>query len=1073
MRHLLTVLLLVGTCAFAWPLTNMIPNGGLELDDNQDGIADGWSSQVHTDQGAQGSFAIDTAVKHSGAASQRIDHTSDNSGWVRVSQEPLAARTETLYRLSGWVKAEAPYNVTLYEFRSGGLPYLSAVSLTGGKDPAWRPFTKTFTTSRDASYFKISLVAQGRGSVWFDDVSLVMVTERPRIKAPRVATAPVLDGDLSDPIWQSASTAADFMPLGGGGELAPVQTTAYVACSADALHLAFRCEEPSVASLHRESTTDSDPVWNDDCVEVFLDTENDGVGYLHLGVGAGGGKTQERRAGKQWYTDWYSWGAAGGVEAPPWSSAVKVGADAWFVEITLPFDKLGGAPRAGKTWGVQFCRTRRASGKEENSAWTYVDGDKYARPDRFGTLVFTAPPSTPATLVRREIKADRYEPVIVPQPTSVQWATGVFRPTTRTRLRIADASQRPEAEVLQADLQSRYGLRVPIVEGKARRTVGTIDLAAEIDASVPAGDEAYSVRVTAQGVQVAARTPRARLYGVETIRQMLADDAQGPFLRCGTINDAPAMQWRGWHMTGPLAADLPAYKQMVDTLALLKFNTIVWEVNGRLQYETHPDIAATGSPTKAQLRELVEYARSRHFEVIPQFASFSHFEFVLGRPGYASLAESQQTVKGFRSRYNYCPSNPAVYPLVFDLMGELTDVFQPRYFHIGHDESSFDDIGVCDRCKTKDPWQLWADDVNKLDEWIKQRGMRTILWGDQFLPEHNGDKPFFTARATDLIAKDILVFDWHYSPNHNYDSTIGYFKQHGFEVVGCPWYEPVNVYAFASAAHRNGILGFCGTTWTGVSSTMRSTPHLPAAWVTGGENAWSPDRPPIANFPYHPVPEFNRLWSLSAPTAPQAFRLLDLSPYCNTRTVDSERRDGWLGEGPQQDLRNLPSGRLWIGDIPFVITDSAANDRRNCIMLADQTTTPGGYPEQVDEIAVGLKTSALYFLHTCSIPAGRERQLYATKNPKRLGTYVVTYEDGKELKIPLDYQANINDWNCQRGPAQAIGLWEGKTAGGALVTLGVVQWANPRPEVTIRSIDFVSAMSTARPVLLAITAAGE
>ena len=494
-------------------------------------------------------------------------------------------------------------------------------------------------------------------------------------------------------------------------------------------------------------------------------------------------------------------------------------------------------------------------------------------------------------------------------------------------------------------------------------------------------------------------------------------------------------------------------------------------MDGDLQYEKHPDLGRPTSPTKAQLRELVEFAKSRHFEVIPQLATFSHFGYVLHNPAYKQLAESQKSVKGFESLFNYCPSNPDIYPLVFDMMSEIVDVFHPKYFHIGRDEASFDDIGVCDRCKGKDPWVLWADDMKKLDAWNRQHGMRTVIWGDQFLPQHNGDKPFFTARATDLVPKDILIFDWHYSTNHKYDETIGYFKEHGFEVVGCPWYEPLNVYDFASAAKRNGILGYCGTTWAGVTNTMKSAPHIPTAWVIGAENAWATDRTPIDKLPYQPVAQFNRLFSLADAASPRDFRLLDIAGHCNEKLVDSERKDGWMGLGPRQDLRSLPAGVLWVGQVPFRTLAPTANGGRGCIMLADETTPKGLYPETAFEIPVGLKTPALYFLQTCSVPAVRARDFYSTQNPKLLGSYVVNYADGEQVRIPLTYLANIHDWNGQRGPAQAIGVWEGHTASGALISLGAVPWVNPRPDVAIRSLDFVSAMSAARPILLAVTAA--
>jgi hexosaminidase len=1066
MRVALTVLILAFACAPTWALTNLIVNPGLETDANGDGIADGWSSQIHTAEGAQGGFALDTTERRAGATSQRIDHTNAGSAWVRVSQEPIRAIPGGRYKLSLWVKVAAPACIYLYEYRRGGLPVLTAFNAPLTIGDAWQQFTRTFTAGPDASYFKLSVIAQGQGSLWLDDVSLILLGERPHLKVPRAASAPVIDGDLSDDAWRGAQRVEGFLALGADGAEPPVQTSAAVMSDDQALYVAFTCPEPNIAGLRRDSVTDDGGVWADDCVEVFLDTEKDEVGYVHLGVGAGGGKAAERRPGRQFYVNWYS-SSTQALREPQWLAATKVGNDLWTAEIRLPFDQVGEAPKPGKVWGVQLCRTRRAGGKEENSTWTYTDGDKYARPELFGSLVFTAGAGAPPTPVTRAVQPEESEPIIVPRPVSVQWQAGALRIPDGCLIRVATLEQRPEADILATHLRSRYGLTTHVVVGD-EAAPALFDLAAVPDERTPVNPEGYRLEVGPR-VLLSTHGDRGRLYGVQTLLQMLIADPGGVAVRCAQIVDEPSMGFRAWHMASPSEADLPTYRRMVDVLAALKYNAIVWEVNEQLQYETHPDIARAGAPTKAQLKDLVAYAKLRRFEVIPQLATFAHFGYALQRPAYKGLAESQQTTQGIRSLFNYCPSNPATYDLVFDLMGEVAEVFEPRYFHIGHDEASFDDIGVCDRCKGTDPWVLWARDINKLDAWIKARGMRTVMWGDQFLPQHNGDKPFFTARATDMIPKDILIFDWHYSPNHKYDETIGYFREHGFEVVGCPWYEPVNVYAFASAAKRNGILGYCGTTWARVPSTMASQPQLPAAWVIGAENSWSTDAPPLGEVAYAPVAQFNRLWRLNQPELPRQFRMVDIGPYCNERTVDNERREGWMGLGTKQDLRSLPSGTVWVGDIPFQIADRSVNAGRDCVMLAGDPPQTASYPEAIYEIAIGAAARSVYLLQTCSVPATRERILYATKNPGVIGHYVVNYADGQATNVPLRYLANIHDWNGQCGPAQALGVWQGHTEGGSLISIGAVEWVNPRPEVPIRSFDFVSDLGGARPVLLAVT----
>ncbi len=1071
---LLTLLLACLALQPAHALTNLLANPSLEGRAGETAPAS-WDPEVHSAEGAVGTFTVDTAVKHSGASSQRIDHTSEG-GWVRLSQEDIPARPDALYRLSVWVLSQGHFSVLAYEFR-GSQPYVTVRVAEGGPTAGWQEVSKVFTTSRDAVSMKVSLIADGRGTVWFDDASLVEVSERPLIRAPHVAAGPPAEGNPDDPSWKRAPATEGFYGLGKGGEPAPVQTCARVLCDDQALFLLLDCAEPNVPGLVRKTHDEDEEVWGDDCVEVFLARPEDPAGTLHLGVGAGGGKWQERTAGKQWYRNWFSWFPAEGPE-PKWQAAAQLRAGGWWAQLRLPYEALGGPPRPGTAWRLQLCRVRRAGGQEEDSTWSYTDGNKFAVPERFGSLIFSAPPGPPPALLKRPVDADTFEPLILPRPLQAQWDPGAFRFGPGTVILAEGArgerpAQRPEAELLQADLKARFGLSPEIVTAlPAASDAQVISLSGAPDASAPPGEEAYRLRVLPRRIDLAARSPRGRLYGVETLRQMLARDDRGPFARCGVVTDAPALAWRGWHMSLPRAADLPACKRLVDVLALLKYNTLVWEVDGDLQYSTHPDLARESALTKAQLRELVDYCKLRRFEVIPQLATFSHFDYILRRPPYQALAESPRpTQGGHEALYNYCPCNPEVYRLVFDLMGEITEIFQPRYFHIGHDEASSDDIGTCPRCRGQEPWRLFAADVIKLDGWIKQHGMRTVMWGDQLLAQDNGGLPLDTAKATDLLPKDILIFDWHYEPNHAYDRTLTYFRQHGFQVVGCPWYEPVNAYAYALAARRVGALGYCGTTWEGVPGTALRMPHLPTAWVVGAEGAWGPGFVPLSALPYQPVAEFNRLWRLGERELPRRFRCLDLAGFCNERTVDTDRGDGWMGEGPQYDLRALPGGIQWVGGVPFRLAEGATAGARTCLMLADATTRPGLYPEAIYEIPVGRRTPALYFLHTCSVPPTRQRQLYAEHNPTLLGAYVVTYQDGRQEKIPLRYLANIHDWNGQRGPAQALGVWEGKTAGGALVSLGAVEWRNPRPEEPIRSLDFTSALSSARPVLLALTAA--
>ena len=83
-----------------------------------------------------------------------------------------------------------------------------------------------------------------------------------------------------------------------------------------------------------------------------------------------------------------------------------------------------------------------------------------------------------------------------------------------------------------------------------------------------------------------------------------------------------------------------------------------------------------------------------------------------------------------RGFWAYCPSNPDVYPLVFDLFTEVIEVFKPkRYFHIGHDEFTFVAFGQCERCKGTPTEKLFAAEVKKLHDWLGGSGPRVEFYG--------------------------------------------------------------------------------------------------------------------------------------------------------------------------------------------------------------------------------------------------------------------------------------------------------------------------------------------------------
>jgi hypothetical protein len=189
---------------------------------------------------------------------------------------------------------------------------------------------------------------------------------------------------------------------------------------------------------------------------------------------------------------------------------------------------------------------------------------------------------------------------------------------------------------------------------------------------------------------------------------------------------------------------------------------------------------------------------------------------------------------------------------------------------------------------------------------------------------------------------------------------------------------------------------------------------------------------------------------------------VDLRRHCNQGFADDISGDGqggWTDEGPFNDLRSIPLGRqVWCG-VPFDILDPAKNSGKSCIALA------GGYgllfPSEAKGIAVNFKLKELYLLNGASWGDWKVASLYGD----------VHYADGSTERIPL----KIGNWWNKPDDEEAARAVRVDVDNILMVGqsrdryLRITRWVNPRPQVTITSLDLVSAKASPVPITVAIT----
>ena len=132
-----------------------------------------------------------------------------------------------------------------------------------------------------------------------------------------------------------------------------------------------------------------------------------------------------------------------------------------------------------------------------------------------------------------------------------------------------------------------------------------------------------------------------------------------------------------------------------------------------------------GYLSQDELRGLIQYCKERGFEVIPEVPSLGHCDYLMmGNPDIAERADDPYPD-------TYCPSNPKSYQILFDVIDEIIDVFEPSIMNIGHDE--YYTIGVCEKCRGKSGADLFSADVNKIADYLAAKNVRTMIWGDKLL----------------------------------------------------------------------------------------------------------------------------------------------------------------------------------------------------------------------------------------------------------------------------------------------------------------------------------------------------
>lgn len=228
-------------------------------------------------------------------------------------------------------------------------------------------------------------------------------------------------------------------------------------------------------------------------------------------------------------------------------------------------------------------------------------------------------------------------------------------------------------------------------------------------------DESYHLDIQSNKIIINATSDLGAIHALETLLQMIANNATTFYFPNSKISDFPRFTWRGLMMdVSRHFQPIDVVKRNIDALAAVKMNVFHWHLvddqGWRIEMKKHPKLTELASDgmfyTQEEIKAIVKYADERGILVIPEIDVPGHGTAIL--TAYPEIGSKVVTVSGGTSEknvqasgfQNYSlernagvfsptldPTNPKTYQLLNEIFDEVCPLFPGDYFHIGGDEN--------------------------------------------------------------------------------------------------------------------------------------------------------------------------------------------------------------------------------------------------------------------------------------------------------------------------------------------------------------------------------------------------
>jgi len=489
------------------------------------------------------------------------------------------------------------------------------------------------------------------------------------------------------------------------------------------------------------------------------------------------------------------------------------------------------------------------------------------------------------------------QPSLVPKPVRMTVENSLFRLSAGTVI-VADSAVLAEARLLAREIEPATGYWLEVKRSPVS-SVPRIEM--KIDPSLTKlGEEGYRVAVTPKSVVIRAPKPAGIFYGSRSLLQLLPPEIFRQALvsgvewtiPCVQIEDYPRFQWRG-AMLDASRHFMPKefVKKFIDLLALQKMNSFHWHLTDdqgwRLEIKKYPKLTEVGAWRKQTLvghlehrssqepkfdgiphggfytqddaREIVEYARERHINVVPEIEMPGHAQAAIAAyPELGNTANQLEVSPIWGISENIFNPKESTILFLEDVLSEVMEIFPSKFIHTGGDEAvkvqwkaSPEAQARIKELGLKDEEEMQGYFTRRMDEFLTAKGRRLIGW-DEILEgglapnatvmSWRGEKGGIDAAKA---GHDVVMAPTDYTYLDYYQS-----KETSKEPLGIGDYLPLDVVynyepipAEIPAEFASHVLGSQGQLWTEYMATAKNVEYMTFPRLAAlSEVTWCPKR---------------------------------------------------------------------------------------------------------------------------------------------------------------------------------------------------------------------------------------